>query len=60
MEGFRQTKRDTVDSMAKKGRVVLFQPLDMADSLLWYVRELYERQFDQLEWVHGWGEAGGK
>lgn len=38
VEGFRQTKRDRLQR--PKGRVVLFQPLEKADSLLWYVRKL--------------------
>lgn len=56
MEGFGQAKRDRLYS--PKGIVVLFQLLDKADSLLWYVRKLYESQFDRLEWmcVVGWWE----
>lgn len=60
VEGFGQTKRDRLYN--PKGRVVLFQPLDKADSLLWHVHKLFESHFDRLECVcvcWGNGVVGG-
>lgn len=44
LNGLRERKR----LYRPEGRVLLFQALDMPDSLLRFIRKLYERQFDQV------------